>query len=135
MTDCPFCRIAAGRDSTTLVRDWGDVYAIRPRSGGVHPGHLLVIPRRHVADVGEDPATAAAVMLHAAELVAELPAANVISSKQGPATQTVFHLHVHVVPRTLGDGLALPWTPQQRIRGGSDYDKPISSTSSTRDAG
>lgn len=110
MTDCPFCRIAAGDDAAVLVRDWGDVYAIRPRRGGVHPGHLLVIPRRHVVDAGEDPVTTAAVMLRAAELVADLHAANLICSKRRPATQSVRHLHVHVVPRVADDGLALPWT-------------------------
>lgn len=48
--------------------------------------------------------------------MAEHEAANLITSRGGAATQTVFHLHVHVVPREAGDGLALPWTPQQTTR-------------------
>ena len=77
------------------------------------PGHVLVIPHAHVSDVGEQPAVSARTMTCAAELAATLPAANVITSKGAVATQTVFHLHLHVVPRQDSDGLPLPWTPQQ----------------------
>ncbi|MEU8958578.1 HIT domain-containing protein [Streptomyces sp. NPDC048518] len=109
---CIFCVIAAGRAPATVIRDWGDVIAIVPR-GPCTPGHVLVIPRTHVADIGEDPMVSARTMACAAELAAKLPAANVITSKGAEATQTVFHLHVHVVPRSAGDALPLPWTPQQ----------------------
>lgn len=51
-------------------------------------------------------------MRRAAELMAELPAANLITSKGDAATQSVLHLHVHVVPRQADDDLPLPWTPQ-----------------------
>jgi diadenosine tetraphosphate (Ap4A) HIT family hydrolase len=87
------------------------VIAIRPRHPVV-PGHVLVIPHAHVADVGGDAAVSARAMMCAAELAGELPSANVITSKGSPATQTVFHLHLHVVPRADADGLPLPWTPQ-----------------------
>ncbi|MEV0680051.1 HIT family protein [Actinosynnema sp. NPDC050436] len=113
---CAFCEIAAGRAGAVIVREWPDAIAIRPRSGGVHPGHLLVLPRVHVDDVGADPAVTATVMHRAAELVAELPDANVITSKGRAATQSVWHLHVHVVPREAGDDLPLPWTPQHAAR-------------------
>ncbi|WP_404869157.1 HIT family protein [Kitasatospora griseola] len=115
-TSCVFCAIVAGTASAVVVREWPDAIAIRPRSGGVNPGHLLVIPRAHVADVGTDPVVSAAAMARAAELAAALPAANVITSKGPEATQTVFHLHIHVVPRADGDGLPLPWTPQHNAR-------------------
>ncbi|MDI3406045.1 HIT family protein [Streptomyces cavernicola] len=111
-SSCVFCSIAAGQAPATVVREWDDVIAIRPL-GPVTPGHVLVIPRRHVADVGEDPQVSARAMVCAAELAGELPAANVITSKGSAATQTVFHLHIHVVPRIEGDALPLPWTPQQ----------------------
>ena len=109
---CVFCDIAAGHRPATIVRSWVHAIAIKPR-GGVGPGHVLVIPRVHVRDVGEDPAVSAQTMACAATLAAELPAANVITSKGDAATQTVMHLHIHVLPRTEGDGLPLPWTPQQ----------------------
>lgn len=106
---CVFCSIVAGRSPATIVREWPGVIAIRPL-GPVTEGHVLVIPHRHVADAGVDPAVSGRVMEAAGELLAELPAGNIITSKGSPATQTVFHLHAHVVPRVVGDGLALPWT-------------------------
>lgn len=112
-TDCPFCKIAAAGAPATVVREWPDAIAIRPRGGGVNDSHVLVIPRTHVADAGTDPAVTAATMARAAELMAERPSANLITSKGRDATQSVFHLHVHVITRAAGDGLALPWTPQQ----------------------
>ncbi|GAB3214293.1 RapZ C-terminal domain-containing protein [Marinactinospora thermotolerans] len=114
--DCPFCRIVAGTAPAVVVRRWDDVIAIRPRSGGVHPGHVLVIPHAHVADAGVDPAITALTMAAAADMVAEQPAANVITSKGEAASQTVHHLHAHIVPRVEGDGLALPWPhPVSRV--------------------
>jgi len=114
--DCVFCAIVQGRAPAAVIREWGDTVAIRPR-GGVNPGHILVIPRTHVADVGERPEVSAQTMARAAELVAEMPAANVITSKGAEATQSVFHLHLHVVPRRAADGLRLPWTLQQLAGG------------------
>lgn len=107
---CPFCLIVCGRAPATVLRAWPDALAIRPRHGGVTAGHVLVIPRVHVADVAEDPVVSAATMLRAAELAAEAGDCNVITSRGPAATQTVRHLHLHLVPRAEGDGLLLPWT-------------------------
>ncbi|MEV7471533.1 HIT domain-containing protein [Streptomyces kronopolitis] len=112
MKFCAFCAIATGETSTIIVREWPDALAIRPRSGGVNHGHVLVLPRIHVEDAGTDPEVTATVMRRAAELMAELPAANLITSKGPEATQSVYHLHVHIVPREANDGLPLPWAPQ-----------------------
>lgn len=110
MTDpCVFCGIAAGTEPAEVVREWDGVLAISPRHP-VTPGHVLVIPHAHVPDVGTSPAVSALAMSAAAELAARLESANVITSKGSPATQTVFHLHLHVVPRHPGDRLHLPWT-------------------------
>ncbi|MFF2123531.1 HIT family protein [Kitasatospora sp. NPDC058184] len=115
VSNCAFCAIVRGHAPADVVREWSDAIAIRPRSGGVADGHLLVIPRQHVADVGTNPLVSAATMSRAAEL----PAANVLTSRGAAATQTVFHLHLHVVPRTDGDGLPLPWAPQHAARNGA----------------
>jgi histidine triad (HIT) family protein len=109
---CVFCAIVAGRAPATLVREWPDAIAFRPRQP-VTPGHVLVIPREHVMDAGIDPDVSARTMRAAAELADELDAANIITSRGAAATQTVYHLHLHVVPRSHQDGLPLPWTPQQ----------------------
>ncbi|MFE1117324.1 HIT family protein [Streptomyces rochei] len=116
MRDCVFCAIAAGEAPAVIVREWPDALAVRPRSGGVHPGHVFVLPRVHVEDAGTDPEVTATVMRRAAELMAGHPAVNLITSKGEAATQSVFHLHVHVVPRHEGDRLPLPWTPQHTAR-------------------
>ncbi|HEX5566619.1 MAG TPA: HIT domain-containing protein [Streptomyces sp.] len=114
MAPCVFCEIVAGRAPATIVRQWDDALAIVPL-GPVVDGHTLVIPRQHVADFAEDPDVTAATARRAAELGRDLQLqhANLITSWGRHATQTVFHLHLHLVPRASGDGLPLPWTLQQ----------------------
>ncbi|MDJ0345227.1 HIT domain-containing protein [Streptomyces sp. H10-C2] len=108
MAACPFCEIVAGRAPATIVREWPDALAIVPL-GPVVDGHLLIIPKVHVADFSEDPDVSAATMRRAAELADGTNPANIITSRGRAATQSVFHLHLHLVPRAAGDGLALPW--------------------------
>lgn len=112
-SNCVFCAIVSQRSPATVIYEWPDAVAIVPLNP-VTEGHVLVIPRSHVDDAGVDPVVTASVMARAAELVTALPDANIITSKGAAATQTVFHLHVHVVPRRDGDELPLPWTPQQQ---------------------
>ncbi|WP_326646634.1 HIT domain-containing protein [Streptosporangium sp. NBC_01755] len=103
---CVFCQIVAGQAPARIVAEWDDTLAIRPLNP-VTDGHVLVIPKRHVADAAEDPAVSAVVMRAAAELA--VPPYNIITSAGREATQSVFHLHLHIVPRKESDGLALPW--------------------------
>ncbi|MFD3594299.1 HIT family protein [Nocardia sp. NPDC058640] len=107
--NCVFCRIAAGTAPATIVREWEDAIVIVPL-GPVVDGHVLVIPRRHVPDFTSSPTVTATVMGRAAEYAEHLARpANLITSKGREATQSVFHLHVHVVPRSADDGLMVPW--------------------------
>ena len=110
MSACPFCEIAAGRAPAEMVHEWDHVIAFRPLKPVVE-GHVLVVPRVHVEDFSTWPAVSASVMARAAELAANDPdrAYNIITSKGREATQSVFHLHLHLVPRAKDDGLALPW--------------------------
>lgn len=103
---CVFCQILKGAAPATVIRSWPDAIAIVPRRP-VTEGHILVIPRRHVADASTDPQVTAAAMRRAAQLV--VPPANILTSLGRAATQTVFHLHLHLVPRVPGDMLSLPW--------------------------
>ncbi|WP_158677818.1 HIT family protein [Streptomyces sp. SPB074] len=113
---CVFCDIMAGRSPATVLREWPDALAIKPR-GGVNPGHTLVISRRHVANAIEDPDVTADTVRRAAQYAAEIGAnLNLITSVGPDATQTVAHLHWHIVPRAKADGLQLPWTPQHSAR-------------------
>jgi histidine triad (HIT) family protein len=117
--DCIFCRIVAGEIAAEVVAEdertvsFMDIY---PGSRG----HALVIPRRHTPDVWEiDSEDLTAVMQAAQQLarrVRERLAAdgvNLINSSGAAAWQTVFHFHVHVLPRYDNDPLRLPWTPAQ----------------------
>jgi histidine triad (HIT) family protein len=108
--ECPFCEIVAGRAPAEIFHEWDNALAIVPLNP-VTEGHLLVIPKVHVADVGHDPQVSAFTMERAAQLSAN-QWCNIITSRGRVATQSVFHLHIHVVPRREGDGLALPWTGQ-----------------------
>ncbi|MEW2072852.1 HIT domain-containing protein [Streptomyces sp. NPDC013433] len=119
--DCPFCLIVRGAAPARVVRRWADALAITPRGGGVTRGHVLVLPMTHVPDVAADPAVSATTMRYAAELAAEVGDCNIITSRGAAATQTVPHLHVHVVPRRPGDGILLPWTaPEGPVAGGRE---------------
>jgi histidine triad (HIT) family protein len=105
---CPFCQIVAGNAPATIVREWPDALAIVPL-GPVVEGHTLVVPKEHVTDFVDDPVVSAQTMYRAAELCDDFGSYNVITSRGRWATQSVFHLHLHVVPRKADDGLALPW--------------------------
>jgi histidine triad (HIT) family protein len=110
---CPFCEIVAGRAPATIFDDWADAMVIAPRNP-VTPGHRLVIPKAHVRDLAANPLVSAMVMERAALHVLEwrVGDCNVITSRGAAATQSVTHLHLHIVPRVDGDGLHLPWTGQ-----------------------
>ncbi len=108
MSDCPFCkRIKAGEYDGT---GWNAVSFVPLNP--VTPGHLLVVPLRHVEHALAEPGVTADTMRFAALLARGLgvESCNLITSVGAPATQTVKHLHIHIVPRREGDGLSLPWT-------------------------
>lgn len=100
VSDCPFCQMFHGEDII-------DIEPLNP----VVPGHRLVIPKEHVTDFTDNPEVSAKVMEYASNLAKKLGGEyNLITSKGKSATQTVYHLHIHLVPRKNGDGLSLPWT-------------------------
>jgi histidine triad (HIT) family protein len=111
MSGCPFCqRIAGGEYDYADARN----VTFQPLNP-VTPGHFLVVSRQHITSAQASPAAAASAMRYAADLAnaMDLDACNLITSSGAAATQTVMHLHVHVVPRRDGDGLVLPWTGQE----------------------
>jgi histidine triad (HIT) family protein len=117
---CPFCAIIAGTAPAVLIKRWLDTIAIRPLNP-VADGHILVIPNWHVEDALTDPVITGAVMQRAVQLGDLLGGdLNLITSVGPAATQSVRHLHVHIVPRRDGDGLALPWTGQYAAGGEGD---------------
>lgn len=116
--DCVFCEFIHGQAPVTLIWNNDHNVMIVPLNPVV-PGHVLVIPKTHVDNFLDWPYETGRVMQQTAEWVKELAASyaryksvNIITSVGEAATQTVGHLHIHVVPRAVGDGLTLPWTDQ-----------------------
>jgi len=105
--DCPFCDYT-GPSKPLYQGRYG--YIIEP----LHPvtkGHLLVVPFSHVNDFAQNPTVSAWAMKLASWWAARHPGDwNLITSKGDAATQTVHHLHIHLLPRHKDDGLKLPWT-------------------------
>lgn len=108
--DCVFCMIARGLAAVTFLSEWSDGVAFEPLNP-VTPGHVLVVPRWHVSDVSQDPALAGLVMEYACDLAAAtMTEFNIITSAGSAATQTIGHMHLHLIPRWVEDGLKLPWS-------------------------
>lgn len=106
---CVFCQIVTGEAPATIVREWPGALAFVPLAPVVE-GHTLVIPKRHVPDFAAYADDSAEAMFAAAQLARDMGGPmNLITSKGREATQSVFHLHLHLVPRKADDGLALPW--------------------------
>lgn len=114
--DCDFCRIAAGLDKAVDVicegDDWIAFFPLEPAL----PGHTLVIPRPHVPEVlSLEPPLAGLIMNAAIQVGRAISSAlepdgiNLITSSGAAAEQTVFHVHLHVVPRWHGDDFGRIW--------------------------
>lgn len=110
-TGCVFCDIATCDPHSQVEVRIRESVVITPLNPVV-PDHKLVIPMRHVEDAGRDPHATAQVMRDTAIYLKryDVGDCNIITSVGEDATQTIWHLHVHIVPRCAGDGLALPWT-------------------------
>jgi histidine triad (HIT) family protein len=115
--DCIFCKILAGELPAQVVEEDERTIAFMDIAPATR-GHALVIPRTHAVDllsVGEE--DLAAVALAARRLATRVKerlgadGVNLINSCGAAAWQTVFHFHVHVIPRYEGDPLKLPWVP------------------------
>jgi histidine triad (HIT) family protein len=116
--DCLFCGIVAGSiPSETIDSDERTVafMDINPATAG----HALVVPREHSADLLEiGPEDLTATVLAAQRLAKRMKdvlgadGINLINACGGAAWQTVFHFHIHVVPRYEDDPLKLPWVPK-----------------------
>ncbi|TIC81971.1 HIT family protein [Nocardioides sp. GY 10127] len=106
---CAFCAIAAGEAEADVVLATDDLVAFLDRRP-VFPGHVLLVPRTHVVTLPDLPAALRDPFLAAAQRIASavvegLGAQGSWVSVNNTVSQSVPHLHLHVVPRTKGDGL------------------------------
>jgi histidine triad (HIT) family protein len=127
MSDCVFCRIVAGQIPSTRVYEDEHTLAFMD-IGHVNPGHTLVAVKKHAANLYElDEAQAAAVARATVKISKAIKAAfqpeglSVYQANGKPAGQTVFHYHVHLLPRHAGDGMELTWPvknpPREQLEG------------------
>jgi histidine triad (HIT) family protein len=115
MDNCVFCKIVAKQIPATVVREDEHTLAFMD-IGQVNPGHVLVAVKRHAENLyALDDAQAAAVFQAAARLARAIREAfapqglSVYQANGKAAGQTVFHFHVHLVPRHERDGMELSW--------------------------
>ena len=115
--DCIFCKIAAGEiPSATLYED--EDFRVILDLGPAARGHALILPKAHYADLCEIPEELAAkAMILAKKIVSAGRKAlrcdgyNIVQNNGEAAGQTMFHFHIHVIPRYTGDNAGVTWTP------------------------
>jgi histidine triad (HIT) family protein len=115
MSNCVFCRIVAKQIPAGVVYEDERTIAFMD-AGQVNPGHVLVAAKAHVENLYElDDAQAGALLCTAARVARAIRAAfqpqglSVYQANGKAAWQTVFHYHMHLVPRHEGDGMMLSW--------------------------
>lgn len=112
---CIFCRLVAGE--IPAARVWEDELTIAFMDiGQVNPGHVLVATRRHAATLFDITPQEAAAVAQTAQRVARAvratfdpPGLTLLQANGREGDQTVFHFHLHVVPRRADDGIGLSW--------------------------
>jgi len=127
MSDCVFCKIVAGQIPSTRVHEDEHTLAFMDL-GQVNPGHVLVAVKKHAANLFElDVAQAEAIGRATVKIAKALKKAfepeglSVYQANGKAAGQTVFHYHVHLLPRHEADGMELTWPvknpPREKLEG------------------
>jgi histidine triad (HIT) family protein len=116
--ECLFCRIVSGEIPATRVAEDDRTITFMDINPATR-GHVLVVPREHSQDLlAIDPDDLAAVARAGQRIAAVMlerlgaDGVNLLNSCGRAAWQTVFHFHLHVIPRYDADPLRLPWTPE-----------------------
>jgi len=115
--NCIFCKIAKGEiPSKTLYED--EEFRVILDLGPATKGHALILPKEHYKNLYELPDELAAKAMKLAKKMADTMTKklccdgfNVIQNNGEPAGQTVFHFHIHLIPRYLDDGQKIGWVP------------------------
>ena len=117
MSDCIFCKIANGEiPSATLYED--EDFRVILDLGPANKGHALVLSEQHYANLYEIPdELAGKAMVLAKKIITRMrdvlgcDGYNVVQNNGEAAGQTVFHFHIHLIPRSVGDNAGITWTP------------------------
>lgn len=117
MENCIFCKIANGEiPAATLYED--EDFRVILDLGPASKGHALILPKSHAANIYElSDELAAKAMVLAKRAAAAMTEAlncdgfNIVQNNGESAGQTVFHFHMHLIPRYKNDGVGITWTP------------------------
>ncbi|RKU28343.1 HIT family protein [Candidatus Poribacteria bacterium] len=117
--ECIFCAIIEGKIPSAKVYEDDHVFAFMDIAPA-NPGHLLIIPKQHYrnifdmpADIGSKIMKAAVPLANAIQDALNPDGLNLFQSNEPAAFQTVFHFHLHLIPRWEEDPLRLPWNPSE----------------------
>jgi histidine triad (HIT) family protein len=127
MDSCLFCRIVSGELPATIVyQDDNSVAFLDHRP--LFPGHTLLVPREHVETLGELPAKSVGPYFEAAQLLssaveAAMEAEGTFVAMNNRVSQSVPHLHVHVVPRRKKDGLKGFFWPRTKYKSDDEMEE------------
>jgi len=115
--DCIFCKLANGDIPTNSLYE-DDVVKVIFDAGPAADGHVLILPKNHFDNIYElDDATAAHVFQVAVKIsnayrkALEFDGLNIVQNNGEAAGQTVFHFHMHIIPRIKGDAVKVGWIP------------------------
>ena len=117
MSNCIFCKIANGEiPSATLYED--EDFRVILDLGPASKGHALILPKAHAANIYEiSDDMAAEAMILAKKMTTKMTEVlkcdgfNIVQNNGEPAGQTVFHFHMHLIPRYEGDQVGITWKP------------------------
>ncbi|MFA9376861.1 MAG: HIT family protein [Lachnotalea sp.] len=118
-TNCIFCRISNGEiQSATIYED--ETFRVILDLGPATKGHALILPKNHYANIYElDEETTASAFILAKKMITKMTEVlgcdgfNIIQNNGSAAGQTVFHFHIHLIPRYENDNLSLGWDSQE----------------------
>lgn len=120
---CIFCKIAVGSIPTITVFEDDFLHAIMDISPA-NKGHIIILPKTHASDIfslKEEYVSKAFLLAKklaiAVKEVTDCEGVNILQNNGVAAGQTVFHFHVHVVPRFKEDAVSMVWKPQTYVDG------------------
>ena len=117
--NCIFCKIASGEIPSRMIEE-NDMLKVVLDVGPATKGHVLIIPKEHYRNLYDLPEEVAAEVMKMAKKLAlkmkenlNCDGVNIIQNNEEAAGQTVFHFHMHVIPRFSNDGQVIGWKPNQ----------------------
>lgn len=127
MADCLFCRIVSGEVAATIVYE-DDLSLAFLDHRPLFPGHTLLVPREHVETLGDLPKKIVGPYFEAAQLLSRavesaMDAEGTFVAMNNRVSQSVPHLHVHVVPRRKKDGLKGFFWPRTKYKADEEMEE------------